>query len=157
MLASNTREGRILHTIGRFFDNFISVKVKIATLLMITYLFGGTNACQLLKLPLLVSHFIKHKEENSHITLGSFLKMHYVDPQPLDADYAQDMQLPFKTTPDILCRNIPVILSNPPVNIPKIPVPKHITQPLVNENIHATLLYHNIFHPPRACHSTIYC
>ena len=133
------------------------MKVKIATLLLITYLLGATNAYQLLKFPLLVSHFIKHKKENSEITLGSFLKMHYVDPQPMDADYDQDMQLPFKTTPEILCRNIPSILAMPPGIVFKPLVPDQETQPLLNENIHAILLFHSIFHPPRKTQSIVNC
>lgn len=133
------------------------MKVKIATLLLITYLLGATNACQLLKFPLLVSHFIKHKEESSEITLASFLKMHYVDPQPMDADYDQDMQLPFKTTPEILCRSIPSILSIPQAVVFNAPVPDPETQPLLNENIHDILLFRSIFHPPRDQQSIIYC
>jgi hypothetical protein len=126
------------------------VKVKIATLLFITYLFGTTDACQLIKFPLLVSHYVKHKRENSRTTLGTFLKMHYVDPQPLDADYAEDMQLPFKTTPEILCKNIPSILSMSSAINFRVPIPSPGLQPLMNENIRATLMCHNIFHPPKA-------
>ena len=50
-----------------------------------------------MKFPNLVSHFLAHKINNSNTTVFSFLKMHYVDEQTVDADYDQDMKLPFKT------------------------------------------------------------
>lgn len=126
------------------------MKKEGAILLMAVYLFGATNACQVLKLPLLVTHYIKHKQESPYITLGSFFKMHYIDAQPFDADYVQDMQLPFKTTPDTFCLNTPSIV---PI-VPKIdfiaPVYRPVLQPIVNEDIPLSLSATAIFQPPRA-------
>jgi hypothetical protein len=126
------------------------VKERAAILLMAVYLFGATNACQVLKLPLLVTHYIKHKQESPFITLGSFFKMHYIDAQPFDADYAQDMQLPFKTTPDTFCLNTPSVVHV----VPKIdftaPVHKPVLQLIVNEDIPLSLSTAAIFQPPRA-------
>jgi hypothetical protein len=126
------------------------VKSKIAIFLLVTYLFGATDACQLLKLPLLVLHFQKHKEENPRITLASFIKIHYIEPQPMDADYAEDMQLPFKTTPEIICRSIPSIVSAAPTIVFRAPVSELQAQPLINENISTSSSLNNVFHPPRA-------
>jgi hypothetical protein len=50
-----------------------------------------------LKLPLLVEHFNQHQKENKNITIFSFLEIHYTQGSPKDADYDQDMKLPFKT------------------------------------------------------------
>jgi hypothetical protein len=125
------------------------VKVRIVTSLLVIYLFGATDGHQLLKLPFLVSHFVKHKRENFNITIAAFLKMHYVDPQPMDADYAQDMQLPFKTISNIPCRTIPTIVSMPPdigFHAPGADIEK---QPLTNVNIDFSWSVKNIFHPPR--------
>jgi len=117
---------------------------------MAVYLFGSTNACQLLKLPLLVRHYIRHKQENPGITLAAFFKIHYVDEQPFDADYTQDMQLPFKTTPDTFCQNTPSLV---PV-FPKVdltaPVPRLAERPVFNEDIPPYLTATGIFQPPRA-------
>jgi hypothetical protein len=117
--------------------------------MMAVYLFGATNAYQLLKLPLLVTHYVRHKQESPYITLGSFFKMHYIDKQPFDADYAQDMQLPFKTTPDVICQNIPslaptliYISFSPPVSRP-------LEQHLLDEDIPPSLAAFAIFQPPR--------
>ena len=121
-----------------------------AILLLLIYMLGTTNACQLLKLPLLVSHYIKHKKESPYITLVSFFKMHYIDPQPMDADYNEDMQLPFKTAPDALCRNIPLFVSMLPVIELNAPVVNYQRQPVIDDDFSTILLINNIFQPPKA-------
>ncbi len=126
------------------------MKEKAAIFLMAVYLFGATNACQVLKLPLLVTHYIKHKQESPFITLGSFVKMHYIDPQPFDADYAQDMQLPFKTTPDTFCLNTPSVVPVVPKTDLTVPVYRPVLQPIVDEEIPLSLSATAIFQPPRA-------
>ncbi len=125
------------------------VKKKLAILLASVYLFGATDAGQLLKLPLLISHYIKHKEENPQTTLISFFKMHYVDPQPYDADYAQDMQLPFKTLPKAFFRYTPSVASPSPFIKPKVFFANNEIPPVSNESITPFLVIHKIFQPPR--------
>jgi hypothetical protein len=49
-----------------------------------------------MKLPKLIEHYIAHEVSNSETTLFSFFKMHYLDETVKDADYDQDMKLPFK-------------------------------------------------------------
>lgn len=51
----------------------------------------------MLKIPNFVEHYISHKITNSSISVFSFIKMHYLDDHKVDADYHQDMKLPFKT------------------------------------------------------------
>lgn len=116
---------------------------------MSVYLFGATNACQVLKLPLLVTHYLKHKQESPYITLDSFIKMHYIDAQPFDADYAQDMQLPFKTTPNTFCVNTPSIVPAFPKVVFKAPIPDPDKPLIVNDNVPRTVRTSNIFQPPR--------
>jgi hypothetical protein len=121
----------------------------LAILFLFIYLFGSTGACQVLKFPLLVSHYIKHKREVPSMTVASFLKMHYVDPQPFDADYNQDMQLPFKTPVDFFTISSPVILPGLPVLALRslaIPSIKHI---ILNDQIPSGCWLHDIFQPPR--------
>lgn len=122
---------------------------KAAILLMSIYLFGATNACQVLKLPLLVTHYLKHKQESPYITLDSFIKMHYIDAQPFDADYAQDMQLPFKTTPNTFCVNTPSIAPVFYRVVFRAPVPNPEKQLIENEDIPLNIRTSRIFQPPR--------
>ncbi|HEX6426519.1 MAG TPA: hypothetical protein VF008_02490 [Niastella sp.] len=122
-----------------------------AILFLFIYILGSTNAFQFLKLPLLVSHYIKHKKESPYITLGSFFKMHYIDPQPMDADYNEDMQLPFKKTPVALCRNMPLFVANQSViAIHAAPVFDKQPQPVFNDDIPSAFTVNAIFQPPRA-------
>jgi hypothetical protein len=125
------------------------VKKALAILLTCIYLFGATDASQLLKLPLLISHYITHKKENPTTTVASFFKMHYVDPQPYDADYSQDMQLPFKTAPNAFFRYTPSVLSQVLIVRPRILwIDKEIT-PASNEDVFSSLLTNKVFQPPR--------
>lgn len=62
-------------------------------------------------MPALINHYIQHKDQNAHITLLQFLKIHYLDKQEVDEDYAEDMQLPFKTLDN---HNLSMQLSLPP-------------------------------------------
>ncbi len=45
-----------------------------------------------------IEHFIEHRQQNEDFSLVDFIKIHYIDKQVFDDDYAQDMSLPFKTS-----------------------------------------------------------
>jgi hypothetical protein len=126
------------------------VKEKVAIFLLVLYLFGSTDAYQLLKLPQLVGHYVKHKRESPYMTLGSFIKMHYIDPQPFDNDYKQDMQLPFKTVLNVYGRNLPTDVTILPRIIFRPPSDDPGLQPVLNDDIPPSLLSHTIFQPPKA-------
>jgi hypothetical protein len=126
------------------------VKEKLAIFLLVVYLFGSTDAYQLLKLPLLVGHYVKHKRESPYITLGSFFKTHYIDPQPFDDDYKQDMRLPFKTVLNVYGRNLPTDITILPRIIFRSPAENPGIQPALNDNITPFLLTYTIFQPPKA-------
>ena len=82
-------------------NTFVLLKRVIAILFLSTYLFSATEFNQLLKLPLLIEHFIEHKEENKQITFWEFLCLHYKTTNVKDADYEKDMKLPFKSQSDL--------------------------------------------------------
>ncbi len=50
-----------------------------------------------MKLPLFVRHYIEHKGKDAQLTLSEFIEMHYANTDVKDADYEEDMKLPFKT------------------------------------------------------------
>lgn len=58
---------------------------------------SSTELSQLLRIPLLIEHFIEHNQEGNHLSIADFFHMHYFEKQHMDADYDKDMQLPFKT------------------------------------------------------------
>lgn len=59
--------------------------------------FSQTELHQILKLPILVQHYFEHRAESKDISLSQFIVLHYFSGDPVDDDYARDMQLPFKT------------------------------------------------------------
>ncbi|MBC9911928.1 hypothetical protein [Chitinophaga varians] len=131
------------------------MKKATAIFLLLVYLFGSTDASQLLKFPLLVEHFQKHKQENVHMTLLTFLKLHYVDEQPFDDDYLQDMQLPFKT-PDIICMTLPTVGPPAPVTLftPVIELPRE-DYLIINDGPPPFRLPDVILQPPKSLSASL--
>lgn len=73
------------------------LKKVTAILFLSIYLFTSTQLKELLKLPLLIEHFIEHKQQDTGISFMEFLSMHYAHGNVKDADYEKDMRLPFKS------------------------------------------------------------
>lgn len=88
----------------------------LAICFLIVYVTGATELDQLLKFPLLVRHYLEHKKENPGTSIATFIQIHYLQPQPFDADYQEDMQLPFKQGDDH-CLTISTILPAVPVSM----------------------------------------
>jgi hypothetical protein len=61
------------------------------------YALGSTELHELLKLPVLTAHFIEHQQHDPKISFWEFIHEHYGVPQPMDADYKKDVELPFKS------------------------------------------------------------
>ncbi|MGN6619216.1 MAG: hypothetical protein ACTHJ5_18720 [Ilyomonas sp.] len=125
------------------------MKKWAAIILFSVYLFGATDAYQVLKLPLLITHFIQHKEESPNITITAFLKMHYCLDVGIDSDYQQDMKLPFKTHETECCLTIATIITEPVELKAKAPENALEKYRLKNENVPAYTAYNSIFQPPR--------
>lgn len=104
-----------------------------------------------MKMPLLVEHFIEHRHENKNITLYQFLYMHYAMGDVHDADYAKDMQLPFKTHDNCLASIINVYLPSQKVVITN-PVQLIENQHFkTQETFLQSTFLSNIWQPPRIC------
>ncbi|MBX7050622.1 MAG: hypothetical protein K1X54_01160 [Flavobacteriales bacterium] len=58
-----------------------------------------TEFHELFRLPLLIEHFLDHKETNGDLGLLDFLVLHYSS-ESKDADSDEDAQLPFKSRED---------------------------------------------------------
>ncbi|MBC7557619.1 MAG: hypothetical protein H7195_11730 [Chryseobacterium sp.] len=73
------------------------MKKYVVYFMLFTYLTSFCEVRQIVKLPNLVEHYIKHKMANHDMSVYAFFKMHYLDKQIKDQDYKEDMNLPFKT------------------------------------------------------------
>jgi hypothetical protein len=76
------------------------------------HLLTNTELCQLVKIPVLISHYNEHKALNGDISVLAFLQLHYFNGDPHDNT---DMELPFKTTSVAL-----IIHSCPSAPVPSI-------------------------------------
>jgi hypothetical protein len=119
------------------------LKKWIAILLLCTYIFGATDAYQLLKIPALVNHYIQHKSGDRNITLMAFLKMHYEGGIKIDADFQKDMQLPFKTHETECCISIATVLPAPIQ-----PIQREYS--ILNDEVPAFTTPQGVFQPPKA-------
>jgi hypothetical protein len=114
-------------------------------------LFSTTELHQLLKAPLLIEHFIEHKEENEGITLWQFLYIHYAMGDVNDSDYDKDMKLPFKTHDNCVSFFSNVYLPSAKVSIEK-PIQLLQRKSFVNKDqFLLTSFLSNIWQPPRIC------
>ncbi|MEO6645096.1 MAG: hypothetical protein ABIN89_01740 [Chitinophagaceae bacterium] len=127
------------------------MKRIVAISFLFIHLMAITELCQVLKIPLLVSHYKEHHTLNGDITFFMFLRMHYFNGDPRDSDYDSDMELPFKTNSYAITANVsfslPACIQNvaPLVSSQDLPVnyPKFFSvwMPSVPLN--------DIFQPPR--------
>lgn len=125
------------------------VRKLVAILFTAIYLFGATEASQLLKLPVLVQHYYEHKAGNASVTLVQFLHMHYMGHDNDDTDNLRDMELPFKTMDD--CCMI-TFNSLPPQKLQVIEVVEYEIQQeftLLNDGAPSSISIRDIFQPPR--------
>ncbi|HLP93721.1 MAG TPA: hypothetical protein VK168_06770 [Saprospiraceae bacterium] len=67
-----------------------------ASFFLALYLLANTEMHELVKLGAFVQHYTQHKSDNPELGLVEFIVIHYFSGNVKDADYAEDMQLPFK-------------------------------------------------------------
>jgi hypothetical protein len=92
----------------------------ISISILVAYLCASTEFIQLLKIPLLIEHFIEHTAASKEITFKEFFILHYLDAQHVDGDYDKDMRLPFKTVNNSITNiisSIPSLRSEFVINI----------------------------------------
>ena len=60
------------------------------------YLLTFCEGHQILRVPYLVKHFQNHKTADPTMSVGEFVRIHYIYPIVQDDDFMQDQQLPFR-------------------------------------------------------------
>jgi hypothetical protein len=73
------------------------MRFLLARMLIVVCLFSFTPLREMVKLPILIAHYIQHKQMDASLTWAGFFDMHYMHGIVFDDDYEQDMKLPFKT------------------------------------------------------------
>lgn len=116
--------------------------------LALLLLTGATELHQLIRIPLLITHFQEHRNAEPGMTLFAFLKLHYASGEhPNDQDEEDDNQLPFRSMgtlqhTDILFSFRKEIALNSPEFSLQVATTTH-------PDGHPTHRSFSIFHPPR--------
>ncbi len=124
--------------------------VKKAAVVFLTTLFfiSHTELHELLKVPVLVAHYLEHKSETPNLTLAEFFSSHYSSSNTKDEDYARDSQLPFKTA-EHLSSSITVFLSHFDFMLPVPHLNNNIDLPFYRASFVSFQLLSNIWQPPK--------
>ena len=80
------------------------MKKRAAYLFLAIYLLGATELNQLLKMPLLIEHYMEHKLDNGSLSLLSFMYMHYVGDDGDATDEQKDQNLTWRA--EDYCANL---------------------------------------------------
>ena len=143
---------RFFRSSNRFFNTLAGVNKAISIFFMCVYLFGATALNQVLRVPLLVQHYGEFQKDNPGYGFGTFMRVHYMYPQPLqDSDYAKDMSLPFKSVDlNYLITAAGCLVPQPYYfSAPKLFLPVR-NFPVYNELMHSFIHSYSIFQPPKA-------
>ena len=122
-----------------------------AFILLGLYVLGTTEACQFLKLPLLVSHFIEHNQQNnSSISFFEYLTLHYNgENQHNDEHQDNDNQLPFKSVDHCcLTGHTTLIVSSFRIH-PPVYIISPLKETISNSDSYIFNYTADIFQPPR--------
>jgi hypothetical protein len=118
----------------------------ISILFLIFFSVTSTEAGQLFKIPILIRHYLAHKEINNNTSFVHFIKQHYAVQHDRDGDDDKDSQLPFKSmyNPELSATMI-IPLASEEVFLDPVAVklPGYI-QPFFLKNA-----LQGVFHPPR--------
>jgi hypothetical protein len=129
----------------------VNLNSKISAFIFsVVYLFSSVTVSELFKLPVLISHYCQHCEDDRSATLGKFLMQHYFYETGTDKDAIEDNKLPFKSIESI--NTVSLVSLTPPV-LAVIPVyynmPIAISFGLYKNPYLLSRYVKNIWQPPR--------
>ena len=104
-------------------------------------------------MPILIEHFKEHKSKDAQLSIWQFLDMHYAQGEVHDADYDEDMKLPFKTHNGCLAVNSIIFITNGfscDVSKP-LPLSGSSNYLSYDENILPAAYLSSVWQPPKSC------
>ncbi len=122
-----------------------------AIFLLSIFLFSNTAIHELGKIGAFLEHFQEHRALDANITLLEFIQIHYFSGNVHDADYARDMQLPFKIIDFAVSGAVFTIPPAAPLVIPSVPlfVKKQIAP--CDQSLLPSSPLSDIWQPPKYC------
>lgn len=73
------------------------MKKILVIISLFSIVFSATELYQLLKIPVLIAHYLEHQSKETGMGIADFFSVHYSKAIAEDEDAERDMQLPFKT------------------------------------------------------------
>jgi hypothetical protein len=139
------RQKNSMGWLKRFLSIFVWLRKAITILFLSIYLLSATEISQLLKLPKLIEHVKAHQ-----LSLWEFLCIHYGQGNVFDADYNEDMKLPFKAENNTVALTSSAyypLLSTVSISVPaEFPVKNSFA--VTEQFVHSSYLS-NIWQPPK--------
>jgi len=136
----------------RHFNIFVALRQMGIIFLLTIYLTSVTELYQLLKMPVLIEHFIEHKEKAMSLSFWEFLDMHYAHQHSEDGDLSRDMQLPFKAHDGCSSTYISAQLINSSNELSTKPLSPTICFYLEYSGKFLNSAFHSaIWQPPKSC------
>lgn len=119
---------------------------KITAIVLLVLFTSTTEVGQLLRLPLLISHYIDHYREEGQ-GICAFFHEHYVHHHGVNNDQQEDDRLPFKTTIVQQTTVVYILQNDEAVRKPVITVDKK--KPSLPSLLITPDFLKDIFHPPQ--------
>jgi len=106
----------------------------------------------LLKLPKLIEHYRMHCQWEEKISFFAFITDHYTTDTSNDADYSEDMKLPFKTINTCNHCIASFVPMTPSIKMVKRePFKEQVRHQFNNTSIYTSAFLNNIWQPPKTC------
>ena len=126
------------------------MKRLIALSLLFVFLGANTKLHQLLKLPVLIHHFLEHQTQEPNETIADFLVEHYSDTQNhSEPDHHNHDNLPFKTN-DCATAHVLIAFENHiSFSVPSPNSFKNAGSPIYDGVIYFSVFHSIIWQPPK--------
>jgi hypothetical protein len=126
------------------------VQRKAAFILLLLFLASSSTFNQLLKLRVLVTHYVEHQQRDSNLSIIDFLSMHYWGTDANDNDENRDRELPFKTI-NAHSFQITFLSSSKTITIKRMAQPIIVADyPELDDSHLPNPALNSLFRPPRA-------
>lgn len=126
------------------------MKRSVAISFLFLHLVFSTEMHEFLKMPVFVFHYIEHqKDSKDHLSLFSFIKLHYFSHDRNDQDHEDHEELPFHDH-SILCNSLVMsLLPTQFVSITGYPSFRKQIPHSSNDNSPLNFFHSDIWQPPR--------
>lgn len=127
------------------------LKKITAILFLLIFLLANTEMGQLLKLPVLVHHYLEHHDDDAGNSFVDFLHKHYAEQKTHPSANNEHEKLPFKSHD--LGFSQTILSYQPPVEFEfKIDKPIPIKENIIYSTaFHSSSALANIWQPPKSC------